>query len=102
MSERKRPNSRRNLDITIEHFTVMITARHATSEKPACRPCEATADPRTPRPQRKRLCTRHAGPAVTTPKYFHAPPPRKTPHRVTLSTKTRPQPGRREGRENVP
>lgn len=102
MSERKRPNSRRNLDIAIEHFTVMITARHATSEKPACRPCEATADPRTPRPQRKRLCTRHAGPAVTTPKYFHAPPPRKTPHRVTLSTKTRPQPGRREGRENVP
>ena len=102
MSGRKRPNSRRSLDITIEHFTGMITARHAASEKPAYRPCEATADPRTPRPQRKRLYTRHACPAVTTPKYFHALPPRKTPHRLTLSTKTRPQPGRREGRENVP
>lgn len=102
MSGRKRPNSRRSLDITIGHFTGMITARHAASEKPAYRPCEATADPRTPRPQRKRLCTRHAGPAVTTPKYFHAPPPRKTPHRLTLSTKTRPQPGRREDHENVP
>ena len=102
MSERKRSNSRRNLDIAIEHFTGMITARHAASEKPAYRPCEATADLRTPRPQRKRLCTRHAGPAATTPKYSHALPPRKTPPRLALSTKTRPQPGRREGRENVP
>ena len=28
----------------------MATAHHAASENPACRPCEATVDPRKPRP----------------------------------------------------
>ena len=101
MSERKRPNSRRNLDIARAFHRHDHRASHGIRES-SMPPMRSHRRPAHTTPQRKRLCTRHVGPAVSTPKYSHALPPRKTPPHLALSTKTRPQPGRREGRKNVP